>query len=395
LESAQDAPSSSQPIWRNIITIIIITFLFGFASTTYSTVLQPLILLETGGSLTFMGIVLSISALVDALGHFVSGSLSDSCGRRIPIALGGVLLALSGYFMLISGIVPLVIGIIIGTIAFDLSGSPAQAAISESVPPSMTSQSFSWSVAASTSSLIIAPLLIPLVFTQDLIRDPLISFPILGIAVSLMVMVFMKETQKNLESEDGHPLKIPKFTRPLKLLYIYNILDAFSFGIGFGILFGLLIDFNIIKSEDVWFLTLVQGIFITIFQFPTGKIADRTQKTILMIIADIIAISSLMILVLSPSFLTAVVVSILIAASGGLWISPLMSLIVKFSGEDERSSALGSTWSIRRFVSIPSPIIGTSLATMFGFEAPLLTNIVFGLLMFPILWKIRNIEISH
>ncbi len=383
----------NHPIWRNIITILIITFLFGFASTTYSTVLQPLILLETGNSLTFMGFILSVAALVDALGHLISGSISDLFGRKLPLALGGIFFALCGYIILISGLIPLIIGIILGTIAFDLSGSPGQAAISESVPTNMTSQSLSWNVAASTAPLIIAPLLIPLIFTNDLIRAPLSLFPILGISILFMVIVFMKETKrKSHDIQNISHFKLPKFSKPLKLLYAYNILDAFSFGIGFGIFFGLLIDFNIIRPDDVWLLTLVQGIFLTVFQFPAGRIADKSYKTSLMIAADALALSSLLILILYPSFITAIIVSILGATSSGLWISPLMSLIVKFSDETERSLALGSTWSIRRFVSIPSPIIGTSLATLFGFYAPLLTNILLGLFLFPILVKVRNEE---
>jgi DHA1 family bicyclomycin/chloramphenicol resistance-like MFS transporter len=381
--SKMRSPSNS-----NIRVLAARTFLGGMRDNVVRVVWQPFVL-GLGASMPFLGFLESLGGLggiVPTLVQPLSGWLSDYLGRKVFVLCSSVLtiVALSIYVLakvtdnwhlLIPGVA------ILGLAAASRPAEDSMTAESAGV----TGRAMAYSLVMLSSALsgVFAPLLGGFVADR---WDYIIAF-LIGLALDVLALSLvaglLKET---LVSQSRRPLAFGQLKElfrgilvpPDKLrgFYIAMALDAFAWGTGWGILYGLLSEAHHFTASQLGIMSCLSSVGWAIFQMPVGKLVQRYGCVKSMILSEAGGVILTVGWLHATTFQTFALLQILFGFTIATWLPATMTWMANSVPREKMAEGMGRLNAFRGLVGFPAPYIGGLLYEAFGFRGPITVNLI-------------------
>ncbi len=374
-------------ISENLRVIATTSFLTGLFSTMTRAVWQPFVL-SLGAPMSTLGFLESLGGrrgIATALLQPIGGWLSDRLGRKPLVALGSLLGLLVMVFYVLAAIIGdwrwLLPGVIL--LGVTLASSPAET--------SLVAESAQAGRRGAAYSLQMASWIVPGVFAPALggfIADRwgfapvfLVRFALEALRL-LLILWLLQETLSrvnggiSLVELKGVLARMVVPPRELRGFYWAMAVDIFVWGLGGSLLFGML-------SETYGFTTLQLGVMSgalslswAISQLPIGRLIDRYGSKPFLALSEAIGIIVVGGWLFSTSFVAFAALYALFGLVAATWAPALRALLANSVPTKQLGEAMGRLSAFRGLIGFPAPYIGGLLYDRFGFQAPILANLV-------------------
>lgn len=348
---------------------------------------QPFVL-GLGASMTVLG---GLSAALGLLGSFSSpvwGRLSDRVGRKTILILSNVLKACALIFCIIAGtwflLIPYVL--LMGLSASYRQDNPVRASVvAESVKRDERGVAYSVLMFSSqAATAVVAPLggflamaygFVP-IFYACMAAD---------IVCALLIAVFIRETlderpRVGMLSENRNWWKVLRGMfwpeSHLRGFYVAMVVDTFAWGLGFSILYGMLVRSFGFSTYELGLLTAAVSVAWGLTQIPFGKLMDRYGRKLFLLISEAFGIVSVFGWLLSSNFGHFVVLQIPFGISIASWAPTISAFLADNVSKERMGEAMGRLQAFRGVLAFPAPYIGGLLYDTWGFRAPLFLNLL-------------------
>jgi MFS family permease len=164
--------------------------------------------------------------------------------------------------------------------------------------------------------------------------------------------------------------------RELRGFYWAMAVDIFVWGLGGSLLFGML-------SETYGFTTFQLGVMSGLLslvwatsQLPIGRLIDRYGSKPFMVLSEAIGIIVVAGWLFSTSFVAFAALYALFGLVAATWAPALRALLANSVPTEQLGEAMGRLSAFRGLIGFPAPYLGGLLYDRFGFQAPILANLV-------------------
>lgn len=372
---------------QNLRVVATTSFLNGLFSSMTQAVWQPFVL-SLGAPMSTLGFLESLGGrrgLVTAVLQHIGGWLSDRLGRKPLLALGSFLGLLVMAFYVLAAIT--------GDWRWLMPGVILLGAAQVSVPVrnALVAESARASQRGAAYSLQMASWIVPGVFAGALagfISDrwgfsPVFLTRFVLEALRLFLIVWLlQETLSRVKG--GFTLgelkrvmaRMVAPPRELRGLYWALSLDIFVWGLGSSILFGML-------SETYGFTTFQLGVMSglvslvwAISQLPIGRLVDRYGSKPFLVLSEMLGIIVVGGWLFSTSFVAFAALEALFGLTAATWVPSLRALLANSVPAERLGEEMGRLLAFRGLIGFPAPYIGGLLYDHFGFQAPILANLI-------------------
>jgi len=349
---------------------------------------QPFVL-SLGASMPLLGLLESLggfAGIVPTLVQPLGGRLSDYFGRKVFILSSSVftIVALSIYVLarftdnwrlLIPGVA------ILGLAAVSRPSEDSMTA--ESAGVSGRAMAYSLVMLSFALSGVFAPLLGG--FVAD--RWGYVVVFLMGLALDMvalsLVAGLLKET---LVSHSRRPLAFDQLKGvfrgilvppgQLRGFYIAVAVDAFAWGTGWGILYGLLSEVHHFTASQLGILSCLSSIGWAIFQIPVGKLMERYGCVKSIVFSEAGGVLLMVGWLHATTFQTFALLQILFGFTIATWLPATMTWIANSVPKEKMAEEIGRLNAFRGLVGFPAPYIGGLLYEAFGFRGPITVNLI-------------------
>jgi MFS family permease len=200
---------------------------------------------------------------------------------------------------------------------------------------------------------------------------------------SLGFSLFVKETLVDLEEQTTQSSMVPSFRRilvppkNLRGFFLVNAMDSFAWGIGAGILYGMISQrFHF----DPFQIAVIEWVLVTVFtiaQLPAGKLMQRSSRKVFMIFSEAIGIPLMIGWLVSNTVSDFVALSVLFGVSAPMWVPAVNTILANSVPKRVRGAASGQLAAFRGFFSFPAPLVGGILFDQYGYNAPIIAGLIF------------------
>ncbi|MCX6648891.1 MAG: MFS transporter [Candidatus Bathyarchaeota archaeon] len=164
--------------------------------------------------------------------------------------------------------------------------------------------------------------------------------------------------------------------KELRGFYVAMGLDLLAFSMGMRLLSGML---NAGYGYTPWMIALyVTAMTLTqaVAQIPLGRLADRFGYGKFMAISQFTACIVLGLMIASKELWVVVAANLLFGVANAFWMPAEQAWIAANVDPKQRAQALGSFSTFRGLLGLPAPIIGGILFDAYGFNVPILMNLI-------------------
>jgi MFS family permease len=386
LASNQESASTQRDQRVNLSVLGATAFLRGAHTSAYNVVWQPFVL-SLGASMPTLGLLSSLggmNGIVTTLVQPLGGWLADRLGRKPFLILAGFAY-IAGYALFwLSGALNIWSLLLLGVIAIGVSAlaNPARSSITAESVRERHGSAFSAILVASMAPGIIVPAL------AGLLADRAGYISVFPIALALevigvwLVWRYLRETR----SSDGQGISPQETLRvlvhsivPTKGLggfFCAVAADSFFWGVGWGLLYGMLTDTYHFSAGDLGIMSGVMSLSWAVTQMPIGRYIDRKNIKTMMIVSEAIGIPLMLILITQTRFEFFAASQILFALTAATWVPTISTYLTRAVSPSERAEAFGRLYLFRGIVSFPSSAIGGFLYAWGGLRAPLIVNML-------------------
>lgn len=357
---------------------------------------QPFVL-SLGASMATLGLLTSLgglSGLIPTLVAPLGGWLADQWGRKVLI-LGASLTAICAYLLyIVAGITGALAVVFAGVIllGFSTIAVPANnALVGESVRAGRRGSAYSLLVLAGIAPGIFAPLVAGVLAQR-------FGYPIIfPIALAAEVIAFIIVARWLNEPKRQRKVSVewralsnllrrawipPKQLRPF---FCAVAVDMFAWGMGWGLLYGLLTETYNFTPAQLGILSSITSITWAVTTIPIGRLIDRIGTKLILVASEALGPPVLLIWMTQSSFQAFALSMPLFALTASLWV-PARSTFVAHSVEaGNRAEIFGRLAAFSGLVAFPSTFLGGFLYDEFGFVAPILGNLIGSILALLIL----------
>lgn len=351
-----------------------------------SAIWQPFVL-SLGASMSALGFVESLSGhrgIIPALAQLVGGWFSDRKGRKLFLILGCILVLfylglclVALYFNDWRIIFPAVIFLGLSSVS-----RPAQSSmVADSVREKELGIAYSLIMTATIVPGVFAPALggfiadrvgFGSVFVLGLILEALAILPLVGLVRETLTFndsagdFSWKEMATKLFSPPAH----------LLLFYIAIAADSFSWGLGYGILYGMLAKTYGLSTSQIGAIVSASFAAWLVFQIPVGRLVDRFGSFKFMVISELVGIPLMLGWLAFKSLKEFFLLQIFWGLVAATWVPAVQSYLALKVPREKRGEAMGLLNAFRGLFSFFSPFVGGLLYDLTGFSGPILANLV-------------------
>jgi MFS family permease len=373
--------------WRSNLSILAaLSFLRGAHNSIYAVVWQPFFL-SLGASVPMLGLLNSLggnNGILPTIMQPIGGWFADRIGYK-PFILVSSLAIIGGYFLFAAaGALYLWILAVGGILLLSIStlSRPAISSMTaESVRAERQGSAFSLIMVATTVPGIIAPTLGG--WAAD--RFGFVAvFPLVAtfeVAILLLVWRYLSETRSPngiIHWREAASAFVRSALPPRKLYGISFAVagDAFFWGIGWGILYGMLTQALQFRVEQLGIMSSVMSLSWAAFQMPIGRYIDKHGTRGMLILSEAVGIPLMLIWLTQSRFELFAAGQILFGLTAATWVPVVSTHLTRVVSPEERAEAFGRLNMFRGLVSFPAPAIGGLLFAWGGIQLPVLANLV-------------------
>ncbi|HDN79393.1 MAG: hypothetical protein DRI61_02270 [Chloroflexi bacterium] len=384
---------------HNLGILIATSFLGGMRFNMVRAVWQPFVL-SLGASMPVLGFLEGLAGrrgLITAIIQPLSGWFSDRQGRKPFVAVANLMAIISLVFCIFADQIGTWWPLLPATIALGLIG------ISKPARDSMTAESVERKALGTAYSAVMMAFIVPGIFAPVIggfIAEKWGFTPlfIIGIALECVALVlvlrFLQETLNN-----SSAVKVPSpnpsvhlaefrtlwrdiFKRTmippsdLKGFYIATAVDAFVWGLGAGILYGMLHKTYGFSLAQLGLMSSVLSGVWAISQMPIGKLVDTLGAKVFLIASEVLGIAVVVGWITSTSFRAFLILQVGWALVAATWVPAMLTFLAHRVPSDERAEAMGKMAAFRGIFSFPAPYIGGLLYDLWGIRGPLEANLI-------------------
>jgi len=276
----------------------------------------------------------------------------------------------------------LILPILLVGFAFALDQPASVAATAESSTRKSRGRSFAFIAAGRLMAGVIIALLGIIVLQRGNIQSTFFLF-IIFVGINLgLVYFFLIEPRRSPYPTSGFRKTIQNITRihpKLKNLYLYVVVaDSFTYGIGWHLIYGLLVDFQDVSNQEILLYTILTSLSGGLVQFGlVGRLVDRTRKWAI-ILSDSLAVPTFLVFALVPGDRTFLIAFVIMGIAVCFWRPAVHAYVVDHVEQEQIAAEFGKIWGLKGIVGIVPPILGGFLASTYGYKAPLLAGVVAG-----------------
>ena len=376
------------PSNRNIRVLAASTFLRGMRDNMVRVVWQPFVL-SLGASMPLLGFLESlggIRGIVPTLVQPLSGRLSDHFGRKVFILSSSVFSIVALFIYVLASFTDnwhlLIPGVAILGLA-SVSRPSEDSMTAESAGVAGRARAYSLVMLSFALSGVFAPLLggfvadrwgYIVVFLMGLALD----VAALSLVASLLKETLVSQSRRALAFD---PLKgvfrgilVPP--GELRGFYIAVAVDAFAWGTGFGILYGLLSEVHHFTASQLGIMSCLSSIGWAVFQMPVGKLIERYGCVKSIILSEAGGVILMVGWLQAATFQTFALLQILFGFTIATWLPATMTWIANSVPKEKMAEEIGRLNAFRGLVGFPAPYIGGLLYEAFGFRGPITANLI-------------------
>jgi MFS family permease len=354
--------------------------------TMLNALLQLFVASYLGLGVFVLGILVALggrpAGLASSIVQPFAGHLADLLGRKPLVILGSLVGILSMLFFLLAATSHSLAAVAAGYVLFGLAllGNPAtQATVAETVGMDTRKMQVAFSVIFFFTYLpgIVTPAVGGYVATT-------VGYAILFAAAALLesanlvaFVTALKETRG--PTAGGEPTsEAPSFSfrqairvpRNLVRIYAPFAVDAFSWGLGGAIIYGMWSSAFGYSASQIGIFASVLAASVVGTQYIATRILLRFGARITLAFSEFLTVAILVEWLLYPSLLALFATAVVFGLSISAWLPSLSSLFMVVAPVEERGSVAGKLAAFRGLVGAPAPFIGGFLFSAYGYYLP-------------------------
>lgn len=377
-------------------------FLDGLHGTMYLAIWQPFVL-SLGASMSELGLLGSLGGyggLIPTLIQPLGGWWADRSGRKRVLVLAELVTTVGFLLALVAGaggwawlLVP---SIMVLGLAF-VSRPAASALTAESVAEHRRGSAFSLLQFSRMLPGIVAPALAGVL--ADRLGYSVVWGFLAGIALVAagFLIRMLRETRPGPRPQarwsEARAVLFRAILPPsrLRAFFVAVALDSFAWGLGWGILPGMLARTFGYTPAQLGLLLSVQSLVWAAIQIPVGRYIDRHGTRLVLILSEASGIPLMLLWMTANSFEWFVVSQALFAITAATWIPVTSTFLSKQIEDHERAEVFGRLSAFRGLIGFLAPFLGGLLYDGYGMRAPLLANLAGVVLVVTVLvWFVRE-----
>lgn len=386
----------------NVRVLALVVFFMGTYQGMLQAIWQPFVL-SLGASVSALGVLESVGGrmgLVGALVQPLGGWFADRLGRK-PLLVAASLSTAAGLFLdalaAVLGFWPLLIPGVLFTGLGVLGRSLRLTVTAESVRDEQRGMAFS----AVTFFFIVPGIVAPAVGGIMAERWGFLSILLAGIffeaLIVMLVLRFLRETiTRNVSQLRSSDLKriVRRVIVPppgMRGLYVALASDTFVWGVGSGLLFGLLTEVYGFTPAQLGVFGSLSSLSWAVSQLPIGRLVDRYGCKLFLILSEVLGVAVYGIWLSSTSLQAFALSYLLMGLVASTWIPAMNKLVAGSVDQDERGEAMGRLFAFRGLIRFPAPMLAGLLYAWGGFRAPLTVGLlgVIGVIL-TITWLVKE-----
>lgn len=372
---------------KNLTVLTITAFISGIHQSMVQVIWQPYAL-SLGASIPTLGMLNSLggySGLVTSLVQPLGGWMSDQTGHKRFVVWSSLvaIAALGFYFMagqmrqwalLIPGVT------LLGASAL---ARPARTAlVAEASSAAQRGTAYSLVFLASVLPGIFAPLLggyiseqagRPMVFVVGLALEGLALAMIVYWLCESRIILSARITLEQIGGVFRRTFAPPPHLRA----FFWCIAgDSFAWGVGFGLLYGILSEAYHYTDAQLGVLSSTLSATMVISQMPVGRLVDRYGARLSLVLSEALGIPLMLIWLTQSRFEWFIVSFAIFGVVGATWGPAVMTYLTAHVPASSRSEAIGQLSAFRGLIAFPAPAIGGWLYERGGPQAPFIVNLI-------------------
>jgi DHA1 family tetracycline resistance protein-like MFS transporter len=367
---------------RNVATLAVISALRGAWFNLRGVIWQPFVL-SLGIPMGSLGGLESLTDLTRIIVQPMVGSASDIYGRKKFLLAREVLVLAAGLLFIFAESWPL---LFLGVILVGLSSAlyPIwNSVVAESSEPSELGYIYSVIGTVNMALGLVATMAAGVIASTYGYRMVFVVASAIGLITILTVWMRLPETMARKSDSKlslgrlaGSLVGSLKPPRYLWGFYIAMSVDLIAFNMGYRLLFGML-------SDGYGYTPYMLGVVMTVLtaanalsQIPLGKLMDRYGYVRFMFISQILACVVIGFMLYSKSYAIVIAAQALMGVAASFWSPAEQAWIAINVDPEKRAQAIASYSTFRGLASLPAPFIGGLLFDAYGFDIPMLANLV-------------------
>ncbi len=384
-----------------VATLTAISALRGIRDNLRMVVWQPFVL-SLGVPMSSLGGLESLLDFTRIAVQPIFGGASDAYGRKSFMVLGELLMVAGGVLFLLAGSWHLlVVGVVLTGLSFAII--PVWNAIVAEMadPPSL---GFIYGVIG--SGYMAAGLVATLAagFMADLYGYPSVYLMTVGVGLLCLLLVWLRLRETKARGDNpnfrlsqivGSLVGAMRPNRSLMGFYVAMSVDLFAFSMGHRLLYGMLTESYGYTPSMLGILSAAMTCTMAVFQIPLGKIVDRAGYVLFLALSQMISCGLLWVLLVSKDFWVVLGTQATMGFSAAFWMPAEQAWIAKNVDPHERARAIGGYSTFRGLFAFPAPFIGGVLFDAFGFDVPILLNLVLAIVDVSLILTLVRESISR
>jgi DHA1 family multidrug resistance protein-like MFS transporter len=372
---------------QNLRVIAITSFLTGLFSSMTQAVWQPFVL-SLGAPMSTLGLLESLGGrrgITTALIQPIGGWLSDRLGRKPLVALGSLLGLLVMVFYVLAAITGdwqwLLPGVIL--LGGTLASSPAEISlVAESVLASQRGMAYSLQMVSWVVPGVFAPALGGFIADRWGFTPVFLTRFGLEALRLLLILWLLQETLSRVNGRislgelKGVLARMVVPPRELRGFYWAMAVDIFVWGLGGTLLFGMLSETYGFTTFQLGVMSGVLSLAWALSQLPIGRLIDRHGSKPFLALSEAIGVIVVVGWLFSTSFVAFAALHALFGLVAATWAPALRALLANSVPAKQLGEEMGRLSAFRGLIGFPAPYIGGLLYDRFGFQAPILANLV-------------------
>ena len=176
---------------------------------------------------------------------------------------------------------------------------------------------------------------------------------------------------------------------PVKLrsFYIATTLDSFVWGLGAGILFGMLSQTYGFSSTQFGIMSSISSLSWALSQMPIGRLIERHGRIRFMVISELLGVVMMVGWLFSSRFESFATLQILNGLVPATWVPAVLAWLSDHVPDERRAEEMGRLSAFRGLLSFPAPYIGGLVFERWGFRAPVMISMMGALSVALVLWR--------
>lgn len=381
---------------NTLIAVITRSFISGIEQSMIGVVFQPFVL-SLGASMSQLGLLNSLGGfggLIPTLAYPWGGWIADQRGRRL-VLLGASLAAMGAFGMYaVAGWLGALAVLLPGILLLGISQ------VYQPVNAALVGEAVGAGKRGSAYSLIMIVAIVPGIFVPILAGVVAVKygftfiFPaaILFEAIAFFIIRKYLHEKRQLTPDKGGARAIVEFMKrawippsDLRWFFIAVAMDMFAWGMGFGLLYGMLTREYGFTPIQLGVLSSVSSITWAVTSLPIGRLVDRWGARPVLILSEALAPPLMIIWMTQTQFEIFAASMVIFALTAATWVPARNVYVTQVVEPSRRGEIFGRLSAFSGIVAFPAAFIGGYLYDTVGFFAPFMGNLIFAMVTLVIL----------